>query len=333
MADEVQKIPVSGEWDKTVVMDQDSCCWDKTVVVEDSSTGEPVAACQVFDTLGPGFTVGNYRILKPISEGGMGKIFLCYPLGDQSSRLVLKVLKSEIKSKRSGRQRFLREFRLLHDLSHENIVRTYDSWLDDCADYFVMEYVSGMNLEQMIRLKYIFNSEYCLYMMNVVANAMRYAWDCCKILHRDIKPSNIMIDDDNIIKILDFGIAKSLENSDTVLTLEGSTLGSPGFMSPEQLEDPRNINCTSDIFSLGATVYYCLSGGCLPYRGSNIAEIAMAMRTGRVTHISEINPEVPENFAELLMATLHHDPGKRPFSWAKLLASIDRVYDGGRMIK
>jgi len=322
------------EWDKTVVSDgsgQAAGEWDKTVVNE--AGGAPVASPVTFNTVSAGAVVGNYRVLKPISEGGMGKIFLCHPLDDFNCRLVLKVLRSEMKSKTTGRERFRREFKLLHELSHENIVQTYESWSDEDAEYFVMEYVSGMNLSQMVHLKYIFNSEYCIYMMGIVAQAMRYAWDCCKLLHRDIKPSNIMIDDNNVIKILDFGIAKSLDKSDTVLTMDGSSLGSPGFMSPEQYTDPRKVDCTSDIFSLGATVYFCLSGGQLPYPGKNIAEIAMAMRKGYVRPIRELNPEVPDNFAELVMATLHNDPKKRPFCWAKLLASIDRIARGGRMVK
>lgn len=306
--------------------------WDKTIVCD--GNGNDGTASQVsFNTVCTGSVVGNYRVLKPISEGGMGKIFLCHPLDDFSRRLVLKVLKNEMKAKSTGRERFRREFQLLHDLSHENIVQTYESWSDNDAEYIVMEYVSGMNLAQMVHLKYVFNSEYCIYMMGVIANAMRYAWDSCKLLHRDIKPSNIMINDDNVIKILDFGIAKSLDKSDTILTMAGSALGSPGFMSPEQYSNPGMVDCTSDIFSLGATVYFCLSGGQLPFEGNNIAEIAMAMRRGYVRPIQELNPEVPENFAELIMATLNFNPQKRPFCWAKLLASIDRIARGGKMVK
>ena len=305
---------------------------DETIVTEaDSGKIESVVTSPA--TLVPGVVIGNYRILKKISEGGMGAIYLCHPMDDVTRRLVLKVLKKEAKSKITGRKRFRREFALLSDLCHENIVSTFDFWIDDSAEYFVMEYISGMNLADMVHLNYVFTSEYCIYMMGVLANAFRYAWDSMKLLHRDIKPSNIMIDDDSVIKVLDFGIAKSLLNSDTVLTMDGTSLGSPGFMSPEQYMDPRNVDCTSDIFSLGATVYFCLSGGHLPYEGRNIAEIVIAMRKGEVKPLREYNPEVPENFEELIMATLHNDPKKRPFCWAKLLASIDRVYQGGRMVK
>ena len=308
--------------------------WNETVVTEAGSGNTDISAPGNSPTfLAPGVVIGNYRILQKLSEGGMGAIYLCHPLNDVSRRLVLKVLKNEAKTKITGKKRFRREFALLSDLCHENIVSTFDFWNDDSAEYFVMEYISGMNLADMVHLNYVFSSEYCIYLMGVVAQAMRYAWDTCKILHRDIKPSNIMIDDNNVIKILDFGIAKSLERADTVLTLEGSSLGSPGFMSPEQYTDPRNLDCTSDIFSLGATIYFCLSGGRLPFEGRSIAEIAISMRTGYIQPISEINPDVPENFADLIMATLQHDPKKRPFCWAKLLASIDRISRGGKMVK
>lgn len=305
---------------------------DKTIVCEPGSA-PVVSGPDSFATVSTGCVVGNYRVLKAISEGGMGKIFLCHPLDDFDSRYVLKVLKNDLRGKTTGKERFRREFKLLSELSHENIVQTYDSWFDDGAEYIVMEYVSGLNLAQMVHLNYVFTSEYCIYMMGVLANAFRYAWDSMKLLHRDIKPSNIMIDDNSVIKVLDFGIAKSLLNSDTVLTMDGTSLGSPGFMSPEQYMDSRNVDCTSDIFSLGATVYYCLSGGHLPYEGRNIAEIVVAMRKGEVRPLREYNPDVPPNFEELLMATLNNNPKKRPFCWAKLLASIDRVYKGGKMVK
>ena len=293
----------------------------------------PVTVCRPdsFDAVCAGCVVGNYRVLKPLSEGGMGKIFLCHPLDDFNTRCVLKVLKSEMYGNSSGKERFRREFKFLSELSHENIVRTYDSWFDEGSGYIVMEYVSGMNISRMVQLQYLFTSEYCIYMMSVLADAFRYAWESMKLLHRDIKPSNIMIDDDNVIKILDFGVAKSLLNDDIALTMAGSSLGSPGFMSPEQCLDPRNVDCTSDIFSLGATIYYCLSGGHTPFEGRNLADIILAMRKGVVRPLREYNSEVSPNFEELIMATLNRDPEKRPCSWEKLLAGIDSVYHGGKM--
>ena len=173
---------------------------DKTIVCEPGSA-PVVSGPDSFATVSTGCVVGNYRVLKAISEGGMGKIFLCHPLDDFDSRYVLKVLKNDLRGKTTGKERFRREFKLLSELSHENIVQTYDSWFDDGAEYIVMEYVSGLNLAQMVHLNYVFTSEYCIYMMGVLANAFRYAWDSMKLLHRDIKPSNIMIDDNSVIKL------------------------------------------------------------------------------------------------------------------------------------
>ena len=306
--------------------------FEKTLICEPGAAPITIGGPDSFAAVGPGCAVGNYRILKPLSEGGMGKIFLCHPLDDFDARYVLKVLKSEMRSSGSGKGRFRREFELLSELAHENIVQTYEAWFDEGSEYIIMEYVSGMNLAQMVQSKYVFTSEYCIYMMAVLAHAFHYAWDSMKLLHRDIKPSNIMIDDDNVIKILDFGIAKSLLNEDSALTIDGTSLGSPGFMSPEQYLDPRNVDCTSDIFSLGATIYYCLSGGHLPFEGKNIADIILAMRKGVVRPLREYNPEVPPNFEELIMATLNSDPAKRPYCWDNLIASIDSVYQGGKMI-
>ena len=306
--------------------------FEKTLFCEPGTSPMTNSGLDSFDAVCPGCVVGNYRVLKSLSEGGMGKIFLCHPLDDFNVRYVLKVLKSEMNSNATGKKRFRREFELLNELAHENIVQTCESWFDEGSEYIIMEYVSGMNLAQMVQSKYVFTSEYCIYMMAVLAHAFHYAWDSLKLLHRDIKPSNIMIDDENVIKILDFGIAKSLINEDVALTMAGTSLGSPGFMSPEQYLDPRNVDCTSDIFSLGATIYYCLSGGHLPFEGKNIADIILAMRKGVVRPLREYNPDVPPNFEELIMATLNSDPAKRPYCWDNLIASIDSVYQGGKMI-
>ena len=302
---------------------------DKTIISLDTENSNIETSSQ--DKLDVNSVVGSYRILHPLSEGGMGQIFLCHPLDDFSARMVLKVLKSSEKEK--SKARFHREYRMLAQLSHENIVQTYDAWADDEREYFVMEYVSGMNLAQMVKAGCVFTVEYSIYMMDVISRALCYAWDMIGLVHRDIKPSNIMIDADNIIKILDLGIAKSLLHPGTVLTLDGTSLGSPGFMSPEQIVSPRTVDCKSDIFSLGATAYFCLSGGKLPFKGKNVTEIAWAMRHNKPVPLRKLNPEVPEFLDELIMATLDADPAKRPDSWRKLLVCIDRVRNGRRMIR
>lgn len=276
-------------------------------------------------TLEPGCVVRNLRILNRLSEGGMGELWLCHPLEEVGVRRVLKVLKQETAASADGRARFRREGHLLLRFRHENIVRTYDAWSEGDSEFILMEYVSGMDLGRMVRAHCEFTAEYGVYMLQVLAETFGYAWDTLRLLHRDIKPSNIMISDDNVLKVLDFGVAKSLEqNGGTVITMAGMTLGSPGFMSPEQCFSPEKIGCSSDIFSLGATVYYCLSGGALPYPGGNLPEIVAAMRKGKPPPLCRLNPAIPRQLSELVMAMVAANPEQRPSSWEELLSAIAR---------
>lgn len=305
---------------------------DKTVVMSsDSGIADSVPASDTHGEIVCGQVLGEYRILKPLSEGGMGKIFLCYPLSDPSLRLVMKVLKNDSSVNPLMKKRFKREYELSANLHHECIVQTIASWFDENSEYIVMEYVDGLTLAQMVSLKYVFTQEYSIYMMQMLAKAFNYAWNSLKLLHRDIKPSNIMISNDGEIKILDFGIAKSLLKTDTVLTVAGKSLGSPGFMSPEQFRAPQSIDCTSDIFSLGATVYYVLTGE-MPFPGKNMLEIYNEMLSSKPIPLCEANPEISQEFSDLVMNTLDIEPSRRPFCWSKLIASLDRVANGGKPI-
>ncbi len=278
----------------------------------------------------PGDIVGSYRILKKIAQGGMGALFLCCPRNDFVRRYVLKMLcMSQDDDPELSAKRFRREALLLSRLNHESIVKVYEAWDDGLNMCLIMEYVDGYTLEQ-LRLKncYDFNEAVSIQIMTLLAQALNYAWEKLKLLHRDIKPSNIMIDDKGHIRLLDFGIAKSMDStSTTVLTLPDHGLGTPGFMSPEQFHNTSALSCTTDIYSLGATIYFLLTGK-PPFTGKNPAAVLKEMLSHEAVPVHKLNPAVSENFSRLLQKTLSRDPAQRPFSWRKLLANLDRVSSG-----
>lgn len=278
----------------------------------------------------PGCVVGNYRILKNLARGGMGMLFLCCPLDDLSKRYALKMLRMELGEDQDiCEKRFKRESVLLSRLDHESIVKVYDSWNDEFSVYIVMEYIDGYNLEQLrLQDRYDFNEEIAIQIMELVARALNYAWEELKLLHRDIKPSNIMIDRNGHIRLLDFGIAKSLNNADTtVLTVNGHGLGTPGYMSPEQFRNTERLTCTTDIYSLGATIYFLLTGT-PPFTGRNPTAVFNEMLSRDPVPVHAVNPSISENFSALIQKTLNRDPARRPFSWRKLLVDLERVHSG-----
>lgn len=283
------------------------------------------AFSQVRD-FGPGAVIGQYRILKELGSGGIGQVFMAHPVDNPGLRIALKVLQKEFLDNATVRERFNREIRLLASLNLDYIVRYYNSWNDENGEYLAMEYIDGMNLAQMVDQDYEFTPDVVLEIMETLAMVFRYAYDRLELLHRDIKPSNIMISNNGELKILDFGLAKSLKE-DNMLTLNGRVMGSPGFMSPEQFRNAKDVDVTADIFSLGATAYFLLTKK-NPFDGENELELYQNMISTTPESIRKQNPAVSEHMETLIMSMLSKEPKKRPFSWKKLQVDIDRVKNG-----
>ena len=278
----------------------------------------------------PGSIVGKYKVLKKLAEGGMGVLYLCCPADDFSRRYMLKSLRLSRGEKRDVyTRRFRREAELLSRLDHPNIVKVFDFWIDVFGAYIVMEYIDGDTLEHIRKRNlYEFDEGAAIQIMILLADALNYAWEEMKLLHRDIKPSNIMLDKDNHLFLLDFGIAKSLDESDaTTLTVEGRGLGTPGYMSPEQFRDTRNLKCSADIYSLGATIYFLLTGE-PPFKGNTASEVFYDLLARDPVPLHEYDPRISENFSQLIQQTLDRNPLKRPFSWRKLMVNLERVAQG-----
>lgn len=207
----------------------------------------------------PGSVVANkYRILSHLNSGGCGSIFLCYPLEDQSVRYVLKVLKQP---NSVARKRFRREAMILSSIEqNDRIARIMDYWESGDDTYIIMEYIEGKNLRQFLG-GYVFDELSTLQIARETALALQYIWEEYSIIHRDIKPENIMLDNNWHLKLLDFGLSKQCDEIVTsMITMERSSLGTPGYMSPEHFTDFKHADFRSDIYSLGATLFTLLTG-------------------------------------------------------------------------
>lgn len=278
-------------------------------------------------SLGPGsVTGGKYRVLKRLASGGMGDIFICAGLADPAERYVLKVLRDSADPERT--ERFIREAELISRMDHPCIVKVFDAWRDEHGISLIEEYIRGKDLQRLKTEGVAFDEYNVLLIAQGIAGALSYAWDELRLLHRDIKPANIMLTDAGKLKLLDFGIAKSLDSQEgKAITMEGRGLGTPGFMSPEQFRDAASAECASDIFSLGATMYFLLTGH-LPYPGNSALEVFQHMLTHESAPLRAFNPSVSASCEKLVHAMLRRDPARRPSSWRGLLAAIDRVIHG-----
>lgn len=277
--------------------------------------------------LKPGVILGRYRLLKELGAGGMGSIFLCAPLDDANARLALKVIRTAAAADKVAISRFVREARVMGALDHPNIVHLVDAWSDRSIRVIVMEYVDGITLAKVVKDQYGIAMTDVIQLMRICVGAFSYAWETLHLLHRDIKPSNIMIDKEGNVKILDFGIAKRLDAEDSLaLTAPGSTVGSPGFMSLEQFQDSRKAGVPSDIYSLGATIYFVLTGQ-PPFDGDNPLMVFDYMLKNDVVPVEQLRPDVPADLADLLGRMLSKNAAERPQSWQDLAAELETIYN------
>lgn len=202
----------------------------------------------------------DLEILELIGVGGMGAVYKArQPQLDRT--VALKILSDDLASDPTFVERFNREARVLGRLNHPNIVAVFDFGTAGPYCYLIMEYVDGVNLRQVMRSG-AFTPSDALALVQEICAALKFAHDE-GILHRDIKPENILLDSKGRVKIADFGIAKLIgesERNDVTLTLQGSILGSPHYMAPEQLEKPGDVDQRADIYSLGVVLYEMLTG-------------------------------------------------------------------------
>ena len=323
--------------EKTVVVSSDSTsssggntcllCKSEMVASPDGNMRCPVCGYvkKVEKTVAPGVIVaGKYRVLNALGSGGCGDIFLCHPLNDVSVRYALKVHKNLTDSP-SSRQRFEREAQVLKQLNENRvIVDLIDFWSDGASAYMVLEYITGQNLKE-ARLKYQFDELMTLQIAHEVCYALEYAWNTLHLVHRDIKPANIMLDKEGYIRLLDFGLSKSLDVSDTNITVQKTGLGTPGYMSPEQFQEAKDVDFRTDLFSVGATMYYALTGR-PPFAGKDFLDCYRNTLEHTPPPMDDLVPGVcSAECAELMCRLMARRPEDRPSSYEEVFQEINEL--------
>lgn len=201
----------------------------------------------------------QYELLHLVGAGGMGAVY-CARQTSLNRLVALKVIKPDASKRAEFADRFVREARAMAQLNHQNIITVHDFGEIDGIYYFVMEYVDGINLRQMLRSNKLTTGQ-SLGIVQSICDALQYAHDC-GIVHRDIKPENILIDTNGNVKIADFGLAKLLDQESAApqLTQANHVMGTMHYMAPEQIETPLAVDHRADIYSLGVVIYELLTG-------------------------------------------------------------------------
>ena len=247
----------------------------------------------------------RYEIIRVIGEGGMANVYLANDT-ILNRKVAVKVLRGDLANDEKFVRRFQREALSASSLNHPNIVEMYDVGEDDGNFYIVMEYVDGKNLKQLIKRRTKLSLTEVVDIMKQLTDGISHAHDSF-IIHRDIKPQNMLILDNGLVKITDFGIAVALNS--TQLTQTNSVMGSVHYLPPEQAAG-KGATFKSDIYSLGIMMYELITGK-LPFRGENAVEIALKQMKEPIPSIREDNNEIPQAVENIVLKACAKNPKNR----------------------
>jgi serine/threonine protein kinase len=273
--------------------------------------------------LAKGSTIARrYEILEQLGRGGMGEV---YKVRDTKldEEMALKLLKPEIASDESMIERFRNELKLARKITHKNVCRMHDFHEEEGNPFITMEYVAGEDLKSLIKKKGKMPVEEALNITRQVTVGLMEAHEL-GVVHRDLKPQNIMIDKNANAKIMDFGIARSVEAPGVTTT--GMIVGTPDYISPEQTEG-EEADQRSDIYSLGIILYEMVTGS-VPFKGDTALSVAIKHKTQIPSDPRKINPEVSEDLNRLILICMEKKRERRYQSAKELLSDLVKIEKG-----
>lgn len=247
----------------------------------------------------------RYEIIKMIGEGGMANVYLAND-NILERKVAIKVLRGDLSNDEKFIRRFKREALSVSNLSHPNIVEVYDVGEEDGNYYIVMEYIEGKTLKQLLQKRGALTLPEVIDIMSQLTDGLSHAHEAY-IIHRDIKPQNIMIEDNGLVKITDFGIAMALNS--TQLTQTNSVMGSVHYLPPEQANG-KGSTIKSDIYSLGILMYELLAGS-VPFKGDTAVEIALKHMKEKMPSIRKQNPTIPQSVENIVLKATAKNPKNR----------------------
>ncbi|MGM0156209.1 serine/threonine protein kinase [Enterococcus sp. AZ191] len=248
---------------------------------------------------------GRYQITGNIGSGGMANVFLAHDL-ILDRDVAVKVLRFDFQNDQTAIRRFQREALAATELVHPNIVSVYDVGEEDDMQYLVMEYVKGMDLKRYIQTHYPVPYETIVNIMQQILSAISLAHSH-QIIHRDLKPQNVLIDNEGVVKITDFGIAIAL--SETSITQTNTMLGSVHYLSPEQARGSMATK-QSDIYALGIILYELLTGS-VPFDGESAVTIALKHFQDELPSIKALDPAIPQALENVVLKATAKEPADR----------------------
>src|SRR5579859_3992116 len=258
-----------------------------------------------------GNVIGNYRIEREIGEGGMSHVFVGRTVArtdllPENFTVVLKIMSDELAGEVTARKRFVKEAQILEKLRHRFITRFYEFINTDVNAVLVMEFVEGTPVDVLLTERGALPVPEVVSITQCMLEALVYAHGK-GIVHRDIKPANLIREHNGTVKVTDFGIAKIKEggaSGQTILTKSGFLLGTPHYMSPEQIREPKDAGAKSDVYSAGVVMYEMLTGQ-LPFNSRSLPKLIDAIYRGEKQAITSLKPDVDPEMQAIVFKAMH----------------------------
>ena len=272
--------------------------------------------------LNPGDVIeGRYKYIEKIGKGAFGTVLL---MEDEvvDEQLILKFLNPNVSSDEEMMKRFVHELRYSRKITHRNVIRIYD-FLNLQGCYAIsMEYFPSHTLSGEIPDGKPMDIKKVLKYSRDIAAGMHVAHQA-GVIHRDLKPANILVNEEGLLKIVDFGVAAAASSGDTQLTKTGYVIGSPKYMAPEQILG-KKVDVTADVYSVGVIIYE-MATGIPPYSRGDHMSVMYQHVQGKAKHCQEVNPEISDEFAALIVKAMSVDKSKRYQSMSELTDALDAI--------
>ena len=253
----------------------------------------------------------KYEVLEEVGRGGMGLVYRAKDLRLGRTVALKELVISQAiigQEKDELVARFKREAQTAANLNHPNIITVFDVGEENNRHFIAMEYLPGKTLKDYLDEGHTYSLEEILEILLQTSTGLEHAHSR-GVVHRDIKPGNIKILEENVVKIMDFGIAR-IESSTSNLTQDGTMLGTLGYISPEQLHNSKGVDNRADIFSFGAMMYEIFTKS-LPFDGGTVGSTILKIMTENPVPPRKINPNMPESLEKIIIKCLQKDPALR----------------------
>ena len=282
-------------------------------------------------------TLGNYKLIRKLGEGGMGTVYLAEDM-TMLRKVALKVLPKKYASDLEFLTRFRREAKAAGKLNHVNVISAFTVGEELGNQFYVMEYCEGEPLDKVLKREGVLPWDRAIEITIQIARGLKHAHEH-GLIHRDIKPANIFMASDptstlgkgadrGIAKILDLGLSKNIgDGEQSFNTQTGMALGTPHYISPEQAKGEKNIDGRTDIYSLGATLYHLVTGQ-TPFMGSTPAMLIMQHLTDQIPNPQDIREDIPDSVVQVIQKMMAKEPVDRYANCAELLGDLELVIQG-----